>query len=236
MADVDPQNISAALTDRARSRSASRGVSRSPTAPPAHRPGVVPMTGTITRPSSATIIRMTTITPSRVHLEGTMRAASSAAATLSTISGRTRASAMWPPPHAASRRWAFLCHNHARRARRARRADDACGSYRYPEIETKVAGDAVVLPLIGEVRAAASVVASTRAADITSIDFAAAPRRSPAMCVPTSPTACGPATCMLKRRMRRNCRNRFRRHGASPDRSVPTRSSAAHSMHSSSIR
>src|SRR5688500_11742648 len=45
------------------------------------------------------------------------------------------------------------------------------GSYRYPEIETTVAGDAVVLPLLGEVRAAASVVADTRSADITAIEI-----------------------------------------------------------------
>lgn len=45
------------------------------------------------------------------------------------------------------------------------------GSYRYPEIETTVAGDAVVLPLLGQVRAAAAVVANTKTATITAIDI-----------------------------------------------------------------
>ena len=44
------------------------------------------------------------------------------------------------------------------------------GSYRYPEVDTTVTSEALVVPLLGEVRAAASVVADTRAATITRID------------------------------------------------------------------
>ena len=45
------------------------------------------------------------------------------------------------------------------------------GSYQFPEFETQLSGDAVDLPLIGRVRAAAHVVADTRRADITAIDI-----------------------------------------------------------------
>jgi hypothetical protein len=45
------------------------------------------------------------------------------------------------------------------------------GSYRYPEVETKVAGDAVDLPLLGVARASASVVANTKTASISAIDI-----------------------------------------------------------------
>jgi autotransporter translocation and assembly factor TamB len=45
------------------------------------------------------------------------------------------------------------------------------GSYRYPEVETRVAGDAVDLPLLGVVRASANVVADTRTATISTIDL-----------------------------------------------------------------
>lgn len=45
------------------------------------------------------------------------------------------------------------------------------GSYRFPEIETTVAGDAVDLPLLGRVRASASVVADTKVATISKIDL-----------------------------------------------------------------
>lgn len=45
------------------------------------------------------------------------------------------------------------------------------GSYRYPQIATAVTGDAVVLPLLGEVRASAKVVSDTNAATITAIDL-----------------------------------------------------------------
>ncbi len=44
------------------------------------------------------------------------------------------------------------------------------GSYKFPEVETQVTGDAVDVPLLGRVRAAAHVVADTRRADITAID------------------------------------------------------------------
>jgi outer membrane protein assembly factor BamA len=45
------------------------------------------------------------------------------------------------------------------------------GSYRYPEINTTATGEAVVLPLLGEVRATATVVSNTKVADITAIDL-----------------------------------------------------------------
>ena len=45
------------------------------------------------------------------------------------------------------------------------------GSYRLPEFETQLTGDAVDLPMIGRVRAAAHIVADTRNADITAIDI-----------------------------------------------------------------
>ena len=45
------------------------------------------------------------------------------------------------------------------------------GSYRFPEIETTVTGDAVDLPLLGRVRASASVVANTKIATISAIDL-----------------------------------------------------------------
>ncbi|MEO7158570.1 MAG: translocation/assembly module TamB domain-containing protein [Vicinamibacterales bacterium] len=45
------------------------------------------------------------------------------------------------------------------------------GSYRFPEIETTVAGDAVDLPLLGRVRAKAGVVATTKVATISAIDI-----------------------------------------------------------------
>jgi outer membrane protein insertion porin family len=45
------------------------------------------------------------------------------------------------------------------------------GSYRYPEITTTVTSDALVLPMLGEVRASASVVADTRSAVISKIDL-----------------------------------------------------------------
>ena len=50
------------------------------------------------------------------------------------------------------------------------------GSYRHPEIDTNVTGDAVVLPMLGEVRAAARVAANTRVADITAIDIRRGPQ------------------------------------------------------------
>jgi len=44
------------------------------------------------------------------------------------------------------------------------------GSYRQPKIETQIAGDAVDVPLLGRVRAAAHILADTRRADITKIE------------------------------------------------------------------
>jgi len=45
------------------------------------------------------------------------------------------------------------------------------GSYRFPEVNTTVAGDAVDLPLLGVARASATVVADTRLATISAIDL-----------------------------------------------------------------
>jgi outer membrane protein assembly factor BamA/autotransporter translocation and assembly factor TamB len=45
------------------------------------------------------------------------------------------------------------------------------GSYRYPEVETAVTSDALDVPLLGVVRAAATVVADTRTAQISAIDI-----------------------------------------------------------------
>jgi outer membrane protein insertion porin family len=45
------------------------------------------------------------------------------------------------------------------------------GSYRYPEIETRITGDAVDLPLLGRVAASAAVVADPRTATISAIDI-----------------------------------------------------------------
>lgn len=45
------------------------------------------------------------------------------------------------------------------------------GSYRLPEIDTQVAGDAVDMPIIGRVRASAHVVGDTTRADITAVDL-----------------------------------------------------------------
>ena len=45
------------------------------------------------------------------------------------------------------------------------------GSYRLPEIDTQVAGDAVEMPIIGRVRASAHVVADTTRAEITEVDI-----------------------------------------------------------------
>ena len=45
------------------------------------------------------------------------------------------------------------------------------GSYRYPEIETKITGDAIDLPLLGRVAASAAVVADPKTATISAIDI-----------------------------------------------------------------
>jgi len=44
------------------------------------------------------------------------------------------------------------------------------GSYQFPRVDTQVTGDAVDVPLLGRVQAAAHVIADTRRADITAID------------------------------------------------------------------
>jgi len=176
LANVDPQNISAAYEGSAtltfdeprRFEIVNRSTGRS-------RAGAVPMTGTIT----ASIIGDDY---SYVHdhqfpgfaFEGQMRGRiDRGAAALTTMSG---------PAHArvsdvatAVKSIETLGFPVAAIMHDVRGALDAPmtlgGSYRYPAIETRVTGDAVVLPLLGEVRAAASVAATTKAADITAIDL-----------------------------------------------------------------
>jgi outer membrane protein insertion porin family len=176
LANVDPQKFSAALEgsgtftfgEPRRFTIVNRSTGRI-------APGTVPMTGTIT----ATIVG-DDYSYDHDHafpgftFEGQMKGRiNRGAATLSTMSG---------PAHArvsdvatAVRSIETLGFPVATIMHDVRGGLDAPmtlgGSYRYPEIETKVAGDAVILPLIGEVRASASVVASTRNADITAIDL-----------------------------------------------------------------
>ena len=176
MADVDRQNIGAAFdgsgtftfSDPRRFEIRNRSTGRSGR-------GLVPMTGTIT----ATIVGDDY---SYVHdhafpgftFEGQMRGRiNRGAATLSTMSGPAHARISDVATAASSIETLGL--SVATIMHEVRGALDAPmtlgGSYRYPEIETQVAGDAVVLPILGEVRAAASVVANTRVANITAIDI-----------------------------------------------------------------
>jgi outer membrane protein insertion porin family len=176
MANVDPQKFSAALEgsgtftfgEPRRFTITNRSTGRTVR-------GTVPMTGTI-----AAAIVGDDYSYDHDHafpgfsFEGRMKGRiNRGAATLSTMSG---------PAHArvgdvatAARSIETLGFPVAAIMFDVRGALDApitlAGSYRYPEIETTVAGDAVVLPLLGEVRAAASVVATTRTADITAIDL-----------------------------------------------------------------
>jgi outer membrane protein insertion porin family len=176
MANVDPQQFSAALegsgtftfAEPRRFTITNRSTGRT-------APGTVPMTGTIT----ATIVG-DDYSYDHDHafpgftFEGQMKGRiNRGAATLSTMSG---------PAHArvsdvatAVRSIETLGFPVATIMHDVRGALDApmtlAGSYRYPEIETAVAGDAVVLPLLGEVRAGARVVANTKHANITAIDL-----------------------------------------------------------------
>ena len=176
MADVDAQHFSATLEgsgtftfgDPRRFTITNRSTGRT-------APGTVPMTGTIT----ATIVG-DDYSYDHDHafpgftFEGRMEGRiNRGAATLSTMSG---------PAHArvsdvatAARSIETLGFPVAAIMFDVRGALDAPmtlgGSYRYPEIETAVTGDAVVMPLLGEVRAAANVAANTRAADINAIDL-----------------------------------------------------------------
>ena len=220
LADVDPQAIGAAFagsgtftfSEPRRFTILNRSTGR------AGR-GVVPMTGTI----NATIVG-DDYSYEHDHalpgftFEGRMKGRiNRGAATLSTMSGPAHARVSDVAEMAKSVETlgfpvAAIMHE-------VRGALDAPmtlgGSYRYPEVETTVTGDAVVMPLLGEVRAAASVVADTRAGDDHERStFAAAPRRSPAMRRPTSPTARGAARCTSNRRTPRSCRRRFPPSGA----------------------
>jgi outer membrane protein insertion porin family len=183
LADVDPQHIGAALSgsgtftfsEPRRFTIVNRSTGRTGR-------GVVPMTGTIT----ATIVG-DDYSYEHDHafpgftFEGRMKGRiRRGAATLSTMSG---------PAHArvsdvatAARSIETLGFSVAEIMHDVRGGLDAPmtlgGSYRYPEIDTKVAGDALVLPLLGEVTAAANVVATTRTADITAIDIRRGPPKA----------------------------------------------------------
>jgi outer membrane protein assembly factor BamA/autotransporter translocation and assembly factor TamB len=176
LADVNPQNIGAAFegsgtftfSSPRRFEIVNRSTGR------AGR-GVVPMTGTI----SATIVG-DDYSYDHNHafpgftFEGEMRGRiNRGAATQSSMSGPAHARVSDVATAAKSIETlgfpvAAIMHD-------VRGALDAPmtlgGTYRNPEIETTVSGDAVVLPLLGEVRAAARVVASTSTADITAIDI-----------------------------------------------------------------
>ncbi len=176
LADVDPQSIGAAFagsgtftfSEPRRFEITNRSTGR------AGR-GVVPMTGTI----NATIVgddysyEHNNAFPG-FTFEGTMRGRiQRGAATLSTMSGPAHARISDVATAAASIETlgfpvAAIMHD-------VHGALDAPmtlgGSYRHPQIETKVSGDAVVLPLLGEVRAAAGVVADTTVATISGIDI-----------------------------------------------------------------
>ena len=52
------------------------------------------------------------------------------------------------------------------------------GSFRYPEIETKITGDAVDLPLLGRVAASAAVVADPKTATISAIEIRRGPQKA----------------------------------------------------------
>ncbi|HEX6163491.1 MAG TPA: translocation/assembly module TamB domain-containing protein [Vicinamibacterales bacterium] len=176
MADVDPQAIGATFDGNGTFTFAeprrfvihnrSRGYERR---------GAVPMTGTI----EATIVgddyryEHDNTFPG-FRLEGTMSGRiKRGAATLSTMSG---------PAHAhvsdvatAARSAATLGFPVAEIMFDVRGGIDAPmmlgGSYRYPEIETKLRGDALDLPLLGRVAASADVVADPKTATISAIDL-----------------------------------------------------------------
>ncbi|HEX4913191.1 MAG TPA: hypothetical protein VFV51_04495, partial [Vicinamibacterales bacterium] len=176
LADVDPQNIGAAFegsgtftfSEPRRFEIVNRSTGRSGR-------GVVPMTGTIT----ATIVG-DDYSYDHDHafpgftFEGQMRGRiNRGAATQSSMSGPAHARISDVSTAVASIETlgfpvAAIMHD-------VRGALDAPmtlgGSYRYPQIETRIAGDAVVLPLLGEVQATANVVADTTAATITAIDI-----------------------------------------------------------------
>ena len=176
MADVNPQTFSAAFegsgtftfSEPRRFDIVNRSTGRTAR-------GTVPMTGTI----EATIVgddysyRHDHAFPG-FTFEGTMRGRIRRGdALLSTMSGPAHARISDVAAAAASIETlgfpvAVIMHD-------VRGALDApmtlAGSYRYPQIETQIAGDAVVLPLLGEVKAAANVVADTRNATITAIDI-----------------------------------------------------------------
>ena len=176
LADVDPQAIGAAFagsgtftfSEPRRFTILNRSTAR------AGR-GVVPMTGTI----NATIVG-DDYTYEHDHalpgftFEGLMKGRiNRGAATLSTMSGPAHARVSDVAETAKSVETlgfpvAAIMHE-------VRGALDAPmtlgGSYRYPEVDTTVTGDAVLMPLLGEVRAAASVAADTRQATISKIDI-----------------------------------------------------------------
>jgi outer membrane protein assembly factor BamA/autotransporter translocation and assembly factor TamB len=176
MANVDPQAIGAAFeghgtfefSDPRRFTISNRSTGRS-------APGVVPMTGTI----NATIVGDDYQFDHRnsfpgFDFEGVMSGRiKRGAATLSTMNGPAHAKVSDVAQAATSA--ATLGFPVAEIMTRVHGAIDAPmtlgGSYRYPEVQTTIAGDAVDLPLLGRVRASAAVDANTQTASISTIDL-----------------------------------------------------------------
>ena len=137
--------------------------------------GVVPMTGTI----DATITGDDYVFEHRnsfpgFEFEGRMNGTiKSGAATLSTMNGRAHAKV--GDVAQAAQSVATLGFPVADIMLQVHGAIDApmtlAGSYRYPEVTTDITGDAVDLPLLGVVKASASVVADTKSATIGKIDL-----------------------------------------------------------------
>jgi outer membrane protein insertion porin family len=137
--------------------------------------GLVPMTGTI----DATITGNDYVFEHRnsfpgFDFEGRMNGTiQPGAATLSTMNGPAHARVS--DVAAAAQSVATLGFPVADIMLRVHGAIDApmtlAGSYRYPEVATTITGDAVELPLLGTVRASASVQADTKSAAISAIDL-----------------------------------------------------------------
>jgi outer membrane protein insertion porin family len=176
MANVDPQNIGAALEgsgtftfgDPRRFEIVNRSTGRTGR-------GVVPMTGTIT----ATIVG-DDYSYDHDHafpgftFEGRMRGRiNRGAATLTTMSGPAHARVSDVATAVGSiETLGFPVSTIMHDVRGPLDAEMTLGgTYRNPEVETTVASDAVILPVLGEVRARARVVADRRQADITAIDI-----------------------------------------------------------------
>jgi outer membrane protein insertion porin family len=176
MANVDPLAIGATLEGRGRFEFGQprRFTISNRSSGHAGR-GVVPMTGTI----DATIVGDSYRFNHRHSFPGfefegvTSGRLKSGAAMLSTMSGPAHARVSDVAAAAASVQ--TLGFPVAEIMQRVHGALDAPmtlgGSFRYPEIQTQITGEAVDLPLLGVVRASANVDANTKAATISAIDL-----------------------------------------------------------------